>query len=232
LQVDPAEGPDQEAEAEDKMPNQVRKSRKSRVIADDEDEDVDEHEDMLKVDDHGVSSTDLPGTATVAEEQDDPFAAFGFGAAKTDANAMSATQAFNATVQALSQDTQDDSFDILRHVPPPSSFIAPPTLPDMDSQILAEDSQTQLAIDHNVDEGQGVQLNWETQGPKTPGPALVRKAIDLTEAPDGCLLRILAFHLPGLVLDAGRSNESLPSCLLRTRNTKRRQQSSSAPAKA
>ncbi|GAB7333957.1 hypothetical protein MBLNU13_g06064t1 [Cladosporium sp. NU13] len=184
LQVEAAEAPDQEArQAEDDMPKQVRKLRKSRVIADDEDDEMDDDDDMLEADQHVVSPAVLSGTAATADEQDDPFAAFGFGAAKADSNAMSATQAFNATMQAPSQDTQEDSFDILRHVPAPSSFIAPPTLPDMESQILAEDSQTQLATDRHVDESQEVQLDWETQAPKTPGPTLVRKASDLTETP-------------------------------------------------
>jgi mediator of replication checkpoint protein 1 len=182
LQVEGADtlGPDEEAEEE--VPKQARKSRKSHIIADEEDDDeVEDDDDMLEADEHVASSAVLPSTATAAEEQDDPFAAFGFGAAKADANAMSATQAFNATMQAPSQDTQEDSFDILRHVPPPSSFIAPPTLPDI--EILAEDSQTQLATGRGIDESQEVQLNWETQAPETPGPALVRKASDLTETP-------------------------------------------------
>jgi mediator of replication checkpoint protein 1 len=184
LQVEAADTLGQGADAEEEAPKQARKSRKSRVIADDEDDDeAEDDDDMLEADEHVASPAVLLSTATAAEEQDDPFAAFGFGAAKTDANAMSATQAFNATMQAPSQDTQEDSFDILRHVPPPSSFVAPPTFPNMDSQVLAEDSQTQLATDHNVDESQEVQLNWETQAPETPGPALVRKASDLTETP-------------------------------------------------
>ena len=184
LQVEAAEAPDQEAEAANDMPRQVRKSRKSRVIADDEDDEVDnDDDDVLEADEHVVSPSVLPGTAATADEQEDPFAAFGFGAAKADSNAMSATQAFNATMQAPSQETQEDSFDILRHVPAPSSFIAPPTLPDMESQIMPEESQTQLATDHHIDESQEVQLDWETQAPKTPGPTLVRKASDLTETP-------------------------------------------------
>ncbi|KAM0708873.1 hypothetical protein Q7P35_002909 [Cladosporium inversicolor] len=183
LQVEAAEASGQQAEAEDKTPKQVRKSRKSRVIADDEDDDMDDDDDVLEADEHEASTAVLPGTATAADEQDDPFAAFGFGAAKADTNAMSATQAFNATMQAPSQDTQEDSFDILRHVPPPSSFIAPPTFPTMESQVLAEDSQTQLAAGQPIEESQDLQLNWETQAPETPGPALVRKASDLTETP-------------------------------------------------
>ena len=172
-----------EADAEDAAPKLGRKSRKSRVIRDDEDEDDVDDVDELELDDHVVSPTLVPGSANVPEEQDDPFAAFGFGAAKADANAMSATQAFNATMQAPSQDTQEDSYDILQLVPPPSSFIAPPTLPNAESQTFADESQTQLAMGHQVVESQGVQLNWETQAPETPGPALVRKASDLSETP-------------------------------------------------
>ena len=183
LPLGAAEVPVQEEEAEDELPKQARKSRKSRVIADDEDDEVDDDDDMLEADEHVVSPAVCAGTPIVADEQDDPFAAFGFGAAKIDANAMSATQAFNATMQAPSQDTQEDSFDILRHVLPPSSFIAPPTLPDMQSQILEEDTQTQLATGQPADESQGIQLDWNTQAPETPGPALVRKASDLTETP-------------------------------------------------
>jgi mediator of replication checkpoint protein 1 len=182
LHLDAAEEPSNEAEAEDEAPKHARKSRKSHVIKDDEDEDA-EDDDMLEVDEHVVSPAVVPGTASVADEQEDPFAAFGFGAAKAEANAMSATQAFNATMQAPSQDTQEDSFDILRHVPPPSSFVAPPTLPSTESQILEDDSQTQLATDNQAEESQEVQLNWETQAPETPGPALVRKASDLSETP-------------------------------------------------
>lgn len=170
-----------ELEEEEVGPKHVRKSRKSHVIKDDDEDDDNDFE--LEADKQAISSAIIPGTASDADQQDDPFAAFGFGAAKADANAMSATQAFNATMQAPSQDTQEDSFDILRHVPPPSSFIAPPTLPTVESQGHDDDSQTQLATVHHTDESQGVQLNWETQAPETPGPALVRKASDLSETP-------------------------------------------------
>jgi mediator of replication checkpoint protein 1 len=169
-------------EQQQEGPKLVRKSRKSHVIKDDEDDSSDK-DDGLEADEQAISSAIVPGTADDADQQDDPFAAFGFGAAKVEANAMSATQAFNATMQAPSQDTQDDSFDILRHVPPPSSFIAPPTLPTMESQAQDDESQTQLATGHQSEESQGIQLNWETQAPETPGPALVRKASDLSETP-------------------------------------------------
>lgn len=180
-----AHDPGHETQPEDEQPKHVRKSRKSRkshVIKDDEDDESDE-DDELEMDEHAISPNLVSGTADNANQEDDPFAAFGFGAAKADANAMSATQAFNATMQAPSQDTQEDSFDILRHVPPPSSFIAPPTLPTMESQILEDESQTQFATDRNTEESQGVLLNWETQAPETPGPSLVRKASGLSETP-------------------------------------------------
>lgn len=169
-------------------PAPPRKSRKSHVIKDDddddeEDEDADDHDDELELDDQAPASVDVPGTANVADNDEDPFAAFGFSAAKVDANAMSATQAFNATMQAPSQDTQEDSFDILSHVPPPSSFVAPPTIPNMDSQVQGDESQTQLAIGPQNGDSQGIQLDWETQAPETPGPGLIRKASDLSETP-------------------------------------------------
>ncbi|TLD06783.1 hypothetical protein E2P81_ATG10435, partial [Venturia nashicola] len=182
LQLEAPHGPDHKTQPGDEQPKHVRKSRKSHVIKDDEDDESDE-EDELEMDEHAISSNVVSGTADDANQEDDPFAAFGFGAAKADANGMSATQAFNATMQAPSQDTQEDSFDILRHVPPPSSFIAPPTLPSMESQIVEDESQTQFATDRNTEDSQGVQLNWETQAPETPGPSLVRKASGLSETP-------------------------------------------------
>lgn len=160
---------------ESQIPKLTRKPRKSHVIQDDDEED----EEELQADDQATAA---PATAASTEEED-PFAAFGFGAAKSDANLMSATQAFNATMQAPSQDTQDDSFDILRHVPPPSSFAAPPTLPTDESQTPADESQTQFVTGDHVSENQDIQLGWETQAPQTPGPKLARKASNLTETP-------------------------------------------------
>jgi mediator of replication checkpoint protein 1 len=181
LQLETTDDLSHEVEQEEEGPKHARKSRKSHVIKDDEDDSSED--DELEADEQAISSAIVPGTADDADQQDDPFAAFGFGAAKADANAMSATQAFNATMQAPSQDTQEDSFDILRHVPPPSSFIAPPTLPTMESQAQDDESQTQLATGIQSEESQGIQLNWETQAPETPGPALIRKASDLSETP-------------------------------------------------
>jgi mediator of replication checkpoint protein 1 len=174
---------DSSVETQDDHHKITRKSRKSHVIEDDDDVDVDEDDnhDELELDEQ-ASSDVIPASANVADEDEDPFAAFGFGAAKSDANAMSATQAFNATMQAPSQDTQEDSYNILQHVPPPSSFIAPPSIPVMASQDL-EDSQTQLAAGPQVGESQGIELNWETQPPETPGRGLVRKESDFSETP-------------------------------------------------
>jgi mediator of replication checkpoint protein 1 len=178
-EAEAAEDPSVEAQDNNGAPKITRKSRKSHVIEDDDD--VVEDHDELELDEQ-ASSTVIPASANVADEDEDPFAAFGFGAAKSDANAMSATQAFNATMQAPSQDTQEDSYNILQHVPPPSSFIAPPTFPVMASQDL-EDSQTQLAAGPQLGESQGIELNWETQPPETPGRGLVRNESGLSETP-------------------------------------------------
>jgi mediator of replication checkpoint protein 1 len=178
-EVEAAEDPSVEAEDNHDARIITRKSRKSHVIKDEDD--VDEDNDELELDEQ-ASSTIIPASANVADEDEDPFAAFGFGAAKSDTNAMSATQAFNATMQAPSQDTQEDSYNILQHVPPPSSFIAPPTIPVIASQDL-DDSQTQLAAGPELGESQGIELNWETQPPETPGRGLVRKESDLSETP-------------------------------------------------
>jgi mediator of replication checkpoint protein 1 len=180
-EVEAAGDPSAEAQDNNDVPTITRKSRKSHVIEDDDDDDVDEDHDGLEID--GQASSDvIPGTANVADEDEDPFAAFGFGAAKSDDNAMSATQAFNATMQAPSQDTQEDSYDILKHIPPPSSFVEPPTIPVMASQDL-DDSQTQLAAGPSLGESQDIELNWETQPPETPGRGLIRKESDLSETP-------------------------------------------------
>lgn len=170
-----------ETNAETEGPALSRKSRKSHVIKDDDDEEEEKTEESE--DQAGPSAKPTSTAPDNDTQEDDPFAAFGFGAGNADANAMSATQAFNATMQAPSQDTQEDSFDILQHVPPPSSFALPPTFPNVDSQIQDGESQTQLATDANAAESQDIQLGWETQAPQTPGPALVRKASDLSETP-------------------------------------------------
>jgi mediator of replication checkpoint protein 1 len=179
--VEATQDPSVEAQDNNDAHGITRRSRKSHVIEDDDDVDADEDRDELELDEQ-ASSVVIPGSANVAGEDEDPFAAFGFGAANADANAMSATQAFNATMQAPSQETQEVSYDILRHVPPPSSFIAPPSIPVMASQDL-EDSQTQLAAGPQLGDSQGIELNWETQPPETPGRGLVRKEGDLSETP-------------------------------------------------
>lgn len=169
-----------EAEPDDDTQGPVhsRKSRKSHVIKDD-----DEDEEAEKTEEQPMPSANATSTTADDDKQeDDPFAAFGFGAANADANAMSATQAFNATMQAPSQDTQDDSFDILQHVPPPS-IAMPPSIPNVDSEVRDSESQTQLVTGQSDAESQEIQLGWETQAPQTPGPALARKASDLSETP-------------------------------------------------
>jgi len=179
-EVEVAENPSAEAQESSEVHSNARRSRKSHVIEDDDD--VEEDDDGLNVDEQ-VSSAAIPGSANVADEDEDPFAAFGFGAAKADDSAMSATQAFNATMQAPSQDTQEDSYNILQHVQPPSSLIAPPTFPTVASQDQEDDSQTQLAAGTQLGESQDIELNWETQPPETPGRGLLRKESDLSETP-------------------------------------------------
>lgn len=180
-EVENAEDPSIETR-DNEAHKKTRRSRKSHVIEDDDDVDEDQDHDELEIDEQ-ASSAVISGSANVADEDEDPFAAFGFGAAKADANDMSATQAFNATMQAPSQDTQEDSYNILQHVPPPSSFIPPPTLPAMASQEEEGESQTELASGTQLGESQGIELNWETQPPETPGRGLIRKESDLSETP-------------------------------------------------
>ncbi|KAK3698889.1 hypothetical protein LTR37_016766 [Vermiconidia calcicola] len=151
--------------------NAPRKARKSRVVMDEDDE-VPEREI-----DTAVSN------ATQSQPNDDPFAAFGFGAADPSNLLLSPTQAFNATMQTPTQATQEDSFDILRRIAPPSISSLPPTLPDLDTQI-DEDPNLGFVAGSQVPESQRVDLNWETQPPETPSHAAPdRGASALSETP-------------------------------------------------
>ncbi|KAL1585468.1 hypothetical protein WHR41_05714 [Cladosporium halotolerans] len=161
-------------------PAASRKARKSHIIQDDEDDD-DKQEEADKT---TSSTAAAPASANDNDKEDDPFAAFGFGAAKADVNMMSATQAFNATMEAPSQEMEEeDSFDILQYVPPPGSAALPPSLPAMDTHVENDESQTQFVTGPSVAESQEVQLGWDTQAPETPAPALTRKQSDLSETP-------------------------------------------------
>ena len=159
----------QSEHANDDSNTAPRKFRKSHIVMDDEDEEQAEEEDS---------------SAGANEQQDDedPFAAFNFGGANNDL-LLSPTQAFNATMQTPTQATQEDSFDILRRIAPPSASSLPPSLPDFDTQI---DDETEMSFvaGSQVPESQQINLNWETQPPETPVPAgLNRGPSALSETP-------------------------------------------------
>jgi mediator of replication checkpoint protein 1 len=147
-----------------------RRPRQSRIVRDEDDEDESTPEDEAFA-------------AQPTEANDDPFAAFNFGAANQGRVLMSPTQAFNATMQTPTQDSQDDSFDMLRRIAPPSLSSLPPTLPDIDTQ-WDDDSQPNFIAGSQVPESQRVNLNWETQPPETPTAArLNRGPSSLSETP-------------------------------------------------
>jgi mediator of replication checkpoint protein 1 len=140
-----------------------RKPRKSHVILDDDDSD--NEASQLPVDiTHDANE----------EDEDDPFAAFGFSAVKNANSLMSPTQAFHATMQTPSQATQQDSLDILNYLAPPSSTTQPFTL-----ETLSE-SQASIVPASQVSASQQVALGWETQAPETPVPALHRGESNVT----------------------------------------------------
>lgn len=152
-----------------------RKPRQSRVIKDDDDDDSDIE----------LEPADCQGRAAAKDE--DPFAAFNFGANVPSESLMSPTQAFQATMQTPTQATQEDSFDILRRIAPPSASSLPPTMPLGDAetqQTQGEESQLSIVPGSQVPESQRIDLGWETQAPETPVPAgLTRGASALSETP-------------------------------------------------
>lgn len=184
---DSAEGQDDDLSAEDQASKSVweksveeisrRKTRKSRIIQDEDD-------DAENMRPNPTQPSALSQTPKTTPTQADPFAAFGFGAADGARGLLSPTQAFNATMQTPTQDTQGDSFDILRRIAPPTGSSLPPALPKFDSQTQAQ-SQYNGELDHSqVPESQRIQFNWETQAPETPLPASVnRGASALSETP-------------------------------------------------
>lgn len=159
--------PTRPAEAVDQLgPSQTpvvgRRSRKSRLI-------VDEEDDEDASDAQGLRH--LPVTAhTPAQSQiDDPFAAFNFGGAGPGSSLMSPTQMFNATMQTPSQDIQQDSMDALNHLVPTSSLVRPsPTFAVQPQSTQNWDSQHNNIPSSQLPESQQVQLAWETQAPETP----------------------------------------------------------------
>lgn len=139
-----------------------RRSRKSRLIVDEEDD-----EDASDA----QGSHHLPVTAhTPAQSQiDDPFAAFNFGGAGPGSSLMSPTQMFNATMQTPSQDIQQDSMDVLNRLVPTSSLVRPsPTFAVQPQSTQNWDSQHNNIPSSQLPESQQVQLAWETQAPETP----------------------------------------------------------------
>jgi mediator of replication checkpoint protein 1 len=156
-----------------------RKPRPSRVVLDDEDE------DEVSANPTGVLPAPTP-KATAAE--DNPFAAFNFGANNGSDSLMSPTQAFQATMQTPTQATQEDSLDILKYIPPPSVSSLPPSIPghdDFETQPLERaGSQISMVPGSQLPESQRVNLAWETQSPETPAPAnLTRGTSALSETP-------------------------------------------------
>ena len=146
----------------------ARKARKSRVVKDDDDEESDVEQD-----------TDV--IAETEPTETDPFAAFNFGVA--DNSLLSPTQAFNATMQTPTQATQEDSFDVLRRIAPPSASSLPPILPELDTQ-TGDESQQSFVTGSQVPSSQRISLDWEMQAPETPVPAgLNRGTSALSETP-------------------------------------------------
>lgn len=176
----------------------TRKARQSRVVQDDDDEDMELTglalpqniaADADDDDDHDMELTTPGHPPNVAADEEDPFAAFNFGA-NADA-LMSPTQAFQATMQTPTQATQEDSFDILRRIagPPSASSISlPPTFPSaqgVESQEIGDESQESgMVLGSQVPESQRVSLQWETQQELVPmTPKLGRQASGLSETP-------------------------------------------------
>ncbi|SMQ45253.1 unnamed protein product [Zymoseptoria tritici ST99CH_3D7] len=138
-----------------------RKPRKSHVVVDDDD-------------DSEVEGSQTLACSGPADDEDDPFAAFGFSAAKDVDSLMSPTQAFHATMQTPSQATQQDSLDILNYLAPPSTVTRPMMLETQ------SDSQISVVPASQVSASQQVSLGWETQAPETPVPALNRGGSNVT----------------------------------------------------
>ncbi|KAK5707512.1 hypothetical protein LTR97_000046 [Elasticomyces elasticus] len=152
-----------------------RKARQSRVILDEDDSD----------DDDGLPKANNV-QATPAPEEEDPFAAFNFQAnGGSDDALLSPTQAFQATMQTpTQQNTQEDSFDILRKIAPPSMISMPPTLAHEQGDTQQEESQLSVVPGSQVPESQRIELAWDTQPPETPTIGTMQRGPStLTETP-------------------------------------------------
>lgn len=155
-----------------------RKLRQSHIIVDDDDEESYDIEQDI--------GHELP--TNIAQVDDDPFAAFNFGANDTSDTLLSPTQAFQATMQTPTQATQEESFDILRRIAPPLVSSLPPTIPDLFPIYTQETSNDESQRSHvpgsQVPESQRVRLNWEMQQPETPVPvSLSRVPSAMSETP-------------------------------------------------
>ncbi|KAK3678828.1 hypothetical protein LTR78_001281 [Recurvomyces mirabilis] len=154
----------------------ARRLRQSRVIQDEDDSDADDEAD-------GIAGK---AAAEIAAAADDPFAAFNFGSKGGIGNAlMSPTQAFQATMQTPTQATQEDSFDMLRMIAPPSATSLSTTVRgDFDTQEEDTQLETVPGSQSQLPESQRINLGWETQAPKTPTvPGIGRGGSALSETP-------------------------------------------------
>ncbi|GAB7358653.1 hypothetical protein MBLNU230_g3882t1 [Neophaeotheca triangularis] len=148
-----------------------RKSRTSRVVKDDEDNN-----------DLEIDHAEIAEAPIVAADDEDPFAAFNFGNGSNDA-LMSPTQAFHATMQTPTQDIQEDSMALYRQLPPPSTSSLPPTMPEQSFGDTQNESQGSVVSGSQAPESQRIDLTWQTQAPETPAPALNRGPSALSETP-------------------------------------------------
>ena len=178
----------------------ARKSRKSRIVKDEDDEDLDQDEQ----EDCGVAENG-------AEDSEDPFAAFNFDNGNNESLLLSPTQAFNATMRTPTQATQEDSLDILRRIAPPSTSFLPPTFSGYESQ-RQEETQLSFVAGSQVPESQRISLNWETQPPETPVPAgLSRDVSALSETPGWEPTQDTGLHSPWTVQPKLRREGTLDS---------------------
>ncbi|KAK5108325.1 hypothetical protein LTR62_008421 [Meristemomyces frigidus] len=153
-----------------------RKPRQSRIVLDEEDTDSNDEVDGP----FNLVAADLP------VEDDDPFAAFCFNANAVPGNELlSPAQAFQATMQTPTQATQEDSFDLLRMIAPPSVKSSPPTV-RQDFKTPIEETQSEIVpgSQSQLPESQRIDLGWETHLPGTPTlQSLTRGQSGLNETP-------------------------------------------------
>ncbi|EMC92385.1 hypothetical protein BAUCODRAFT_126370 [Baudoinia panamericana UAMH 10762] len=171
------------SKAENEQLNQdpaIRKPRQGRIILDDEDEND-------AVDTEWTAAQDLvkSNAPATGDNGEDPFAAFGFAAnGGSDHTLMSPTQAFQATMRTPTQATQDDSFDILRKIAPPTWSTLAPTLPAVCEDTQQEESQISVVPGSQVVDSHRINLAWDTQPPETPTTATLQRGDSgLTETP-------------------------------------------------